>query len=61
MLHADPIREVSAGRRRNYRQKWPLLKEQFNGVKAAADVYAKFLPALRETRSNVMMRDGNPS
>ena len=49
-LHADQIREVSEGQRRNYRQKWNLLKDHFDGVKVTA-VDAKFLLALRETRS----------
>src|SRR3954469_24048612 len=33
LLHADQVREVSEGQRRNYKQKWTLLKQQFNGVK----------------------------
>src|SRR5690349_11020211 len=31
--HADQVREVSEGQRRNYRQKWALLKPHFEGVK----------------------------
>ena len=56
-LHADQIREVSAGQRRNYRQKWHLLKDHFEGVKVT-DVDAKFLLALRETRSQAMTKNG---
>ena len=56
-LHADQIREVSEGQRRNYRQKWNLLKDHFDGVKVTA-VDAKFLLALRETRSQAMTKNG---
>ena len=50
IVHANQIREVSEGQRRNYREKWNLLKEHFEGVKIT-DVDARFLLALRETRS----------
>ena len=56
-LHADQIREVSAGQRRNYRHKWHLLRDHFEGVKVT-DVDAKFLLTLRETRSQAMTRNG---
>ena len=59
LLHADQVREVSEGQRRNYRQKWNLLKQQFNGVKVT-DVDANFLLSLRETRSKAKTRDGKP-
>ena len=59
LLHADQVREVSEGQRRNYRQKWNLLKQQFNGVKVT-DVDANFLLTLRETRSKAKTRDGKP-
>jgi hypothetical protein len=57
--HADQVREVSDGQRRNYRQKWQLLKSHFDGVKAA-NVDAKFLLHLRELRSKAKTRDGKP-
>ncbi len=57
--HADQVREVSEGQRRNYKQKWNLLKDHFNGVKVT-DVDARFLLALRETRSKAKTRDGKP-
>jgi hypothetical protein len=42
--HADQVREVSEGQRRNYRQKWNLLKPHFDGRKVT-DVDARFLAA----------------
>ena len=57
--HADQVREVSEGQRRNYRQKWTLLKPHFDGVKVT-DVDANFLLALRETRSKAKTKDGKP-
>lgn len=57
--HSDLVREVSEGQRRNYRQKWNLLKEHFNGVRIT-NVDAKFLLALRETRSKTTTKDGQP-
>jgi integrase len=45
--HADLLREVSDGQRKNYKQKWNLLKEHFDGVKVT-DVDTKFLLELRE-------------
>jgi hypothetical protein len=59
LLHADQVREVSEGQRRNYKQKWNLLKQHFNGVKVT-DVDANFLLTLRETRSKAKTRDGKP-
>lgn len=59
IAHADQIREVSVGQRRNYRQKWQLLKAQFEGVKVA-NVDTKFLLQLRELRSRALTRDGKP-
>jgi hypothetical protein len=53
--HADQVREVSEGQRRNYRQKWALLKPHFEGVKVN-DVDTRFLLALRETRSKAQTR-----
>lgn len=55
--HADQVREVSEGQRRNYRQKWNLLKAHFDGVKVA-NVDTKFLLHLRELRSKAKTRDG---
>lgn len=55
-LHADQVREVSEGQRRNYRQKWNLLKSHFDGVKVT-DVDTKFLLTLRETRSKAKTKN----
>jgi hypothetical protein len=57
--HADQLREVSEGQRRNYRQKWNLLKPHFDGIKVT-NVDAKFLLHLRELRSKATTRDGKP-
>lgn len=59
ILHANRVREVSEGQRRNYKEKWNLLKPHFAGVKVT-DVDAKFLLALRETRSQARTRNGEP-
>ena len=53
--HTGQVREVSEGQRRNYRQKWALLKPHFEGVKVN-DVDTRFLLALRETRSKAQTR-----
>ena len=55
--HAGQVREVSEGQRRNYRQKWALLKPHFEGVKVN-DVDTSFLLALRETRSKAKAKNG---
>src|SRR5258708_10464898 len=55
--HTDLVREVSEGQRRNYRQKWALLKCHFEGVKVN-DVDTRFLLALRETRSTAKTKAG---
>jgi integrase len=57
--HADQVREVSEGQRRNYRQKWELLKSHFEGVKVN-DIDTRFLLALRESRSKAKAKDGQP-
>lgn len=57
ILHADQTREVSLGQRRNYRQKWALLKPHFDSIKIA-DVDARFLLALREKRSQQKTKAG---
>jgi len=57
--HADLLREVSEGQRRNYREKWALLKSHFEDVKIT-DVDARFLLALRETRSKAKAKNGRP-
>jgi hypothetical protein len=57
ILHANRVREVSEGQRRNYKEKWNLLKEHFNSVKVT-DVDANFLLALRETRSQKKTKNG---
>ena len=50
IAHANQLREVSDGQRRNYQEKWNLLKPHFEGVKVT-DVDTKFLLCLRETCS----------
>ena len=55
--HADLVREVSEGQRRNCKGKWNLLKEHFEGAKVT-DVDTKFLLALREKRSQKQTRTG---
>lgn len=55
--HANLVREVSEGQRRNYKQKWSLLKEHFDGVKVT-DVDTKFLLELREKRSEKQTKNG---
>jgi hypothetical protein len=57
--HADLLCEVSEGQRRNYREKWALLKSRFEGVKIT-DVDARFLLTLRETRSKAKAKNGRP-
>lgn len=57
--HADQVREVSEGQRRNYRQKWALLKPHFQGVKIT-DIDTRFLLALRETRSKAQTKNSQP-
>lgn len=59
LVHADLIREVSEGQRRNYKQKWSLLKEHFDGIKVT-NVDTRFLLALREKRSQTKSRSGEP-
>jgi integrase len=55
--HANLVREVSEGQRRNYKQKWSLLKEHFDGIKVT-DVDTKFLLELREKRSEKQTKNG---
>ena len=57
--HAGQVREVSEGQRRNYRQKWALLKPHFEGVKIT-DIDTSFLLALRETRSKAKAKNDQP-
>ena len=59
VIHAEQIREVSEGQRRNYRQKAALLKPFFDGVRVS-DVDARFLLSLREKRSKAVSKAGNP-
>lgn len=59
ITHANQVREVSEGQRRNYKQKWALLKEHFDGVKVT-DVDTRFLLALREKRSQKKTRTDTP-
>ena len=60
--HADRVREVTEGQRRNYRQKWSLLKPHFTEPRPikVADVDTRFLLALRETRSAAVTKLGQP-
>jgi integrase len=59
IAHADEVREVSEGQRRNYSQKWALLKSHFGDMKVS-DVDTKFLMALRQKRSAAKTKDGQP-
>ena len=59
IAHANQLREVSDGQRRNYQEKWNLLKPHFEGVKVT-DVDTKFLLGLRETRSQDKSKKGAP-
>jgi hypothetical protein len=59
IAHADQVREVSAGQRRNYSQKWALLKKHFGDIKVT-DIDAKFLLALREKRSKSLTKNDKP-
>ncbi|MGE3336016.1 MAG: hypothetical protein AB7I36_20440 [Rhodospirillaceae bacterium] len=59
ITHANRVREVSEGQRRNYREKWNLLKSHFDGVKVT-DIDTNFLLALRETRSEAQAKNGAP-
>ena len=55
--HADLLREVSEGQRRNYKEKWNLLKPHFDGIKIT-DIDTRFLLTLREKRSQQKTRTG---
>lgn len=59
IVHADQVREVSAGQRRNYSHKWSLLKPHFDDVKVA-DIDTRFLLALRDKRSKAVAKNGRP-
>lgn len=49
LTHSDLVQEVSVGQRRNYRQKWSVLKKYFEGVNLP-DIDARFLLELRNAR-----------
>lgn len=57
--HADLLREVSEGQRRNYKEKWNLLKPHFENVKVT-NIDTTFLLTLREKRSQQQTRAGTP-
>lgn len=65
LKHADEVREVTEGQRRNYRQKWELLKKPnedigwggFDGVRLA-HVDASFVMNLRHKRSKALTKQG---
>jgi len=57
LTHADQVRSVSEGQRRNYRQKWQLLKPHFENVKVA-DIDARFLLELRQKRADATTKNG---
>lgn len=59
IVHANQLREVSEGQRRNYTEKWNLLKPHFESVKVT-DVDTRFLLTLREKRSQTKTRNGEP-
>ena len=50
---------VSEGQRRNYRQKWSLLKDHFGHMKVT-EVDTRFLLKLRETRAAAKTKAGQP-
>jgi hypothetical protein len=56
--HAELHREVSDGQRKNYKEKWSLLKGYFDGVKVTG-VDTKFLLELREKRSRKQNKNGD--
>jgi integrase len=51
IAHADRTRYPSEGQRKNYRQKWTLLKPHFEGV-SLADIDRAWLETLRNTRKD---------
>ena len=51
LKHVEQHAEVSAGQRKNLRDKWTLLRPFFTGVRVT-DVDAHFLITLRDTRSH---------
>ena len=57
LAHADQVQSVSEGQRRNYRQKWQLLKPHFDAVKVT-DIDARFLLSLRQKRSETTTKNG---
>jgi integrase len=57
LKHAEQVKAVSEGQRRNYRQKWDLLKPHFKGVKVT-DIDARFLLELRQKRADTKTKNG---
>jgi hypothetical protein len=57
LTHADLVREVSEGQRKNYRDKWSLLKPHFEGKKLT-DIDTRFLLVLRDARSKAVTKNG---
>ena len=57
IAHANQVREVSEGQRRQYKWKWALLKPHFDDVNVT-DVGTKFLLSLRETLSQKKTQTG---
>jgi integrase len=55
--HADREAQVSEGQRRNYHDKWNLLKPHFDGIKVK-DVDATFLLELRRKRALAVTKRG---
>ncbi len=53
----DEIKEVGEGHRRNYKQKWNVLKPYFKDV-SVTDIDATFLTTLRTTRSAIVTNRG---
>jgi integrase len=51
IAHADRTRYPSEGQRKNYRQKWTLLKRHFDGV-SLTDIDRAWLETLRNTRKD---------
>jgi integrase len=57
LAHADEEAVVSVGQRKNYRDKWHLLRPHFAGVKVK-DVDAAFLTSLRRKRASTVTKRG---
>lgn len=59
LRHQDQVAAVSEGQRRNYKQKWSLLKQELTGV-LLKDIDLHWLESLRERRSKAITRNETP-